>query len=153
MNEIMPYYNQVYATIALNNDPLRTMDLNAVSTGTAGQTTNGTDTNNTTNSNSSASRVVNSDTPQTMLSGDEDYATSATDSNGASNGTADSTNTSTGTMTGNTSGDTHTTGFVGLASDLIIRYRDSLINIDLTIITILGECFMQVWDSGDSLTY
>jgi hypothetical protein len=80
-----------------------------------------------------------------MLVGDADYATNATDSNSANHGTGDNIADSTNDVVGNST----TKGFQGIASDLMMRYRESLINIDVMILNELQEMFMLVWDNGD----
>lgn len=152
MNEIMPYYNQLYLSQQIEFDPLSTIDLHTVSAGETIQNTNIQGETTSESTNESHSRAVNSDTPQTQLSGDGDYATAGTDVNG--NGLASSTANEDSTQSTNSdsSGDTTVTGYQGLASDLIMRYRESLINIDLTIINAVEDCFMLVWSNGDSYT-
>lgn len=152
MNEIMPYYNQLYKSQQIEYDPLSTIDLHTITAGEVQQTSNSTGESNTENSNATQSRAVNSDTPQTQLSGDGDYATAGTDVNGTSTATGVGTEESSQTANTDSSGDTTITGYQGLASDLIMRYRESLINIDLSIINALEDCFMQVWSNGDSYT-
>lgn len=144
MNEIMPIYNQLYLSTQIEYGALNTVDLHTVNSNDNVQHA----TNATTSDTGSKSRAVQSETPQTMLSGDGDYATAATDAisdtTGVSNATEDSTNT--------LNGDNRITGYQGVASDLVMRYRESLLNIDLMIINDLEELFMLVWDNGDSYT-
>lgn len=152
MNEIMPYYNQMYESTKIEFDPLSTMDIHTVSATDTSQTNEGTGTNATTSDSNSKSRAVSSSTPQTMLSGNEDYAENAADSNAETVGTSNATEESSQTSNAESSGDTQITGYQGAASDLIMRYRESLINVDLMIIRDLEELFMLVWDNGDSFT-
>lgn len=150
-----------------------------------------THSDNTTNSNT-RSRAVTSDTPQTMLSGDEDYASGASDSASETTGTGgqdetteatsnstssgqdarDSESTSDSTTTGETgresdsqssvvssgedaresetAGDSRTKGRQGmLGSEAMMKYRESLLNIDVDIIDELNGLFMKIWSSGD----
>jgi len=152
MNEIMPYYNKLYLSTQLEIDPLKTVDLSTISHGTGEQT--GTQTANGTNNstNTAKSRAVNSDTPQTMLSDNEDYATAGVDSNSQS--TVEGTNEQSGNTTENSTTDSTVTssGYQGVPGTLITMYRDSLINVDLMVIGELEELFMQVWDTGDTYT-
>jgi hypothetical protein len=141
MNEIMPYYNQLYESTKVEYDPLSTVDLTTINTV---DTTNHSETNST-QGGTTASRSVSSETPQTMLSGNEDYATGAADTNATHNATGDNIEDTTGDVEGNT----QTTGYQGVASDLIMRYRESLVNIDVMILNELQELFMLVWDNGD----
>lgn len=152
MNEIMPYWNKMYASEQITYDPLSTVNLRTFSTGSATQESESSGESDATSLAIAKSRSVSSETPQTMLQGDADYATGAVDVN------SDSDNVSTGTQTGvesastESENETNTTGFQGAASDLIMRYRESLLNIDLQIVTQLEECFMLVWDNGDTYT-
>lgn len=182
MNEIMPYYNQLYKSEQYEYDPLLTVDMRTVSnevaetaddstsTGTSSDETTSTSHDETETSNSTQSgtraRSVSSDTPQTMLSGDGDYASSASDtvSDTTGSGSQDSATdgTSTSESEGTTSDTTHAEGTAQrdtdetrqgregmLGSEAILKYRESLINIDLMIIDDLKDLFMMIWGNGD----
>lgn len=137
MNEIMPIYNQFYKSQLLDVDPFLTFDTttdtlnNATSTATNASTSN------------SKGRAVSSETPQTQLSENGDYATGVTDNVGESinSGEAGSSDESTGNV--------NTKGFSGAMSDLLLRYRETFLNIDMQIISELQECFMLVWSNND----
>jgi hypothetical protein len=141
MNEIMPYYNKLYESEKIIFDPLSTVDLTTISVMNSDEHAEG----DSTQSGNSGTRSVASETPQTMLQPNADYAASASDSN--SNNTA----------SGNTSQDTtndvdtnsNTKGYQGVAADLLMRYREALLNIDVMIINELEELFMLLWDNGD----
>jgi hypothetical protein len=79
------------------------------------------------------------------LSGSGDYATSASDSNSASDSSGNSTQDETNDVNTNS----NTKGYQGVASDLLMRYREALLNIDVMILNELEELFMLVWDNGD----
>jgi hypothetical protein len=91
---------------------------------------------------------VNSDTPETPLSGDEDYATSLADVNSTAENDTTSTQGNTSDNTGTVNGTTTTTGFQGAASDLLTKYRATLLNIDMMILPQLNELFMLVRGNG-----
>jgi hypothetical protein len=152
MNEIMPFYNQYYLSTLIVIVPIQTTDLATANTMNDTQIANQTATNTSASNAAASARSVNSETPQTMLQSDEDYASGATDSNSqnTTNGTGNQVNNS--TTTDNAVGTTTITGYQGLASDLLIRYRDSFINVDMMIINELEELFMQIWDNGDAFT-
>jgi hypothetical protein len=151
MFEIMPTYNQVYASTLIDFDPLSTFDLSTTrtDTGTEAATTN----NNTTGRVNSAgqSRAVNFDTPQTQLSENEDYATSGADSKSTSltenSGTGSGTTNTNSAMNGNS----RTKGYQGSAADLLMKFRATIVNVDMMIINELSELFMGVWDNGDEM--
>jgi len=142
MNEIMPYYNQMYQSAQIEYEALSTIDLQTANTGNTTQE----QSTHAEGSSDNSSRAVSSTTPQTMLSGDADYASSAADSKAVSSSNQDGTLNTTLDSTN----DVHVTGYQGAASDLVVRYRQSLINIDMMIITEIEECFMLVWDNSDS---
>lgn len=152
MNEIMPFYNQYYLSTQIPIEPIRTTDLATNNNMTDTQVANQTSNNTSNSSATSAARSVSSDTPQTMLSGNEDYASAATDSNGENTTTGTGNQVSDGTTTDTVSGTSTVIGYQGAASDLLMRYRDSFINVDMMVINELEELFMQVWDNGDSFT-
>lgn len=137
MNEIMPLYNQFYKSQLLDVDPFITFDSATESSNQAESiATNSSDA-------TSKARAVNSDTPQTQLAGHEDYATSIVDNVAESNNTGDA-NSSDSSL-----GSVSTRGFSGAMSDLLVRYRDTFLNIDMQIIAELEDCFMQIWSSGN----
>jgi hypothetical protein len=146
MNEIMPAYNLLYLSTQMTFDPLKTIVMTTVNSTTQNTATTGTA--NTSADTNSKSRSVASETPQTMLSPDSDYASSASDVNGQASNTGTSTENSTQDATGNATNTVD--GYQGIPADLIMRYREAIINVDLMIINELAECFMQVWDNGDA---
>lgn len=152
LNEIMPFYNQLYDSTMIEYAALSTIHLQTV---TSGQTTGEENTSGNTTAtaqNESGSRAVSSQTPQTMLSGDEDYASAATDTNSKTVSESENDSTAMSTSQAESSGDSLVTGYQGTPADLIMRYRDSFLNIDLMVLRDLEELFMQVFDNGDSYT-
>jgi hypothetical protein len=152
MNEIMPFYNQMYLSTEVVINPLRTTDLTTTNSLTDTQTGEQTSTSSSNSTGTGHARSVSSDTPQTMLQGEEDYASGATDTNSQNATTGDGTQTNNTTATDEASGTTTIQGYQGAASDLLMRYRESFINVDMMVINELEELFMQVWDNGDSFT-
>lgn len=149
MAEVMPYYNDLYSTTKINFDPLSTVDLRTISSGS-----NETDVETLSESENETrsagnSRAVNSTFPQNMLSGSGDYATGATDTNSESDGSGSGKDTASSTTKGESDSESHTTGYQGVASDLVQRYRDTLLNIDLMVINELSDLFMMVWGNSD----
>lgn len=162
MSQIMPTYNELYATKTLIVDPLRTVDLKTLSIsdtseeGTSGSDYTGFSNGDTTVSSGSTSRQVGSETPQVFLSGEGNYATNAND--GRSDATAETVatetaNNSTDVETSRTSHDvmdTQVTGYQGSVSQLVMAYRQTIINIDMMIVNELETLFMGIWNSGDA---
>lgn len=151
MNEVMPYYNQLYESQRIEFDPLSTIDIRSLSTGktdTEGET-NAESTSEMTNTGDT--RSVQSDTPQVRLSGDGDYASSAADTISESTGTGSGTETQNVNSSETSENESRTTGYQGAPAGLIMEYRRSLMNIDLLVIDELGDMFMGVWDNGDDI--
>lgn len=161
MNEIMPYYNQLYSSTLLEFNPFYDVDItrkhNARSDGTRNETnenkSNGTN-QNTTNSNST-NRNLYSDTPQGALTGveTETYLTNATkdmlestdNSNGnfntSANGKSDSVIKNVEDYLETVKGKQGTEDY----SSLLLKYRETFLNIDLQIIEELSDLFLNLW--------
>lgn len=171
MNEIMPYYNQMYESSKLKIDPLSTIDLEEVfsrkskTTGEGTSSTSGTG-NNTNNFNSTDttdygkiskfSDIAQAQTTPNEILNDK-YLTSATVDDGQDKNTNTGTNTSqtesttSGTSTDKRNLDEDTTltrkGNNGTASEseLLNMYRETFLNIDMVIIDDLDELFLGIW--------
>jgi hypothetical protein len=171
MNEIMPYYNQMYESSKLKIDPLSTIDLEEVfsrkskTTGEGTSSTSGTG-NNTNNFNSTDttdygkiskfSDIAQAQTTPNEILNDK-YLTSATVDDGQDINTNTGTNTSqtesttSGTSTDERNLDEDTTltrkGNNGTASEseLLNMYRETFLNIDMMIIDDLDELFLGIW--------
>lgn len=171
MNEIMPYYNQMYESSKLKIDPLSTIDLEEVfsrkskTTGEGTSSTSGTG-NNTNNFNSTDttdygkiskfSDIAQAQTTPNEILNDK-YLTSATVDDGQDKNTNTGTNTSqtesttSGTSTDKRNLDEDTTltrkGNNGMASEseLLNMYRETFLNIDMMVIEDLSELFLGIW--------
>lgn len=171
MNEIMPYYNQMYESSKLKIDPLSTIDLEEVfsrkskTTGEGTSSTSGTG-NNTNNFNSTDttdygkiskfSDIAQAQTTPNEILNDR-YLTSATVDDGQDKNTNTGTNTSqtesttSGTSTDKRNLDEDTTltrkGNNGTASEseLLNMYRETFLNIDMMVIDELSELFLGIW--------
>lgn len=133
MCEIMPYYNQLYASAAIQFDPLVThkwSETTGRNSSTQGQSTA-----------SANNQHVNSDTPQGLLSiGNieaELYASSAAIAHDSSTGN------SSGTATENVS--VTSQGYDADPSELLLKYRETIVNIDQMIVNELQTLFMGVF--------
>jgi len=156
MNEIMPFYNQFYKSQLISIDPLLTFSTTAHSV-TDGSSLNESTTDSSggnTSVSAAKSRAVSSETPQTRLAGDGDYATAAQDSVSESTATGTATEVVKGRQAGTQGGtaDTQSHGFSQAQSTLLLQYRETFINVDMMVITELEGLFMLVWDNGDSFT-
>ena len=172
MNEIMPYYNKLYESELLEFNPLWTDDYNiSHNKGTDGTSVNISDRdnksngttvsiNNGTTSLDSTGRKRYSDTPQGALTDLEDdkYLTNAEkDTKEETENTKNDTNSanineekekiSNNNVFRNV--EEYLESVQGRrgrdASDLIIKYRETFLNIDMMIINDLEELFMHLW--------
>lgn len=168
LNEIMPYYNKLYMSELLEFNPLYTANLTRkknTNYNSDRNTTNDGTVNNTGNvDNTVHNHVVNSstdaysDTPQGSLTGviSMNYLTNArkVDDENTGDGTNKTTSKSdtiskeTGTDSFQ-SGEDYLENIVGYegvsASDLLLKYRETFLNIDTMIINDLEDLFIQLW--------
>ena len=149
MNEIMVFYNQLYVSETILFDPMLTINIETKGRSNDEGTNSGT--SQTTTGAESDSTATSSDYPQTQLSGVEHYATSSTKSVGNSETTAASEESSTNTNI--RENESATRGMQGLPSALLNDYRETFLNIDLSIITELEELFMSIWNISEDYTW
>lgn len=156
LREVMPYYNQLYKTTLLQFNPLESTDwVDTLTTEMHHQANEiGSQTGTNTAETTSGARNVQNDFPQVALSGNGDYATTAADSTSKTDVTGtqagESTNNSTGLDTGTVT--RHMVGRSGAPSQLLMEFRQTLINVDLMVLAEVAPCFMMLWDDGDSFT-
>lgn len=152
LNEVMPYYNEMYKSTLMDFDPLSTFDITTETEQTGTEELNTSGSTAVDSDSTSKSRAVQSNTPQTQLAGHEDYATAGADSN--SQTTVDSL-TEQETISASESENkslSRTRGYQAVPSSLILRYRETLINVNMAVINELEDQFMVVWDNGDTFT-
>ena len=152
LREIMPYYNKLYESEKIQFDPLTTMDFTDDTTSDSTSNSNSSQTSHNTNDVASKSRTVSSELPQVELSPNEDYASSAADSNSDTTTTGDGTASSTDTGTVNGTVSHATKGRQGPAASLLMNYRNSLLNIDMMVVQECAELFMGVVQTSDDYT-
>lgn len=149
MNEIMPYYNQMYKAELTERNPFITVKMTSKnsSSGTSKTTAESKETGSSTSSTDAKSRAVQSETPQVMLSGNGDYATGAADSTSLTGvkSSSDSAGSQSSTSTSDGTGESSQEGFSGSMASLIQAHRDAIINIDMMVIAQLESLFMYVW--------
>lgn len=171
LNEIMPYYNQLYKSELLEFNPFYDVDLtrSREGSGTSNRTSNNTETNNGTSKNvSSGSGTSNtvtlnrfSDTPQNSMDtqgiADSVPLTTVTKVNEDNTTTNESTDTLTrnDTKTGNGTENINNTdkyietvkGKQGTEnySSLLKKFRETFLNIDMMIIEDCSDCFFTLW--------
>lgn len=149
MNEIMPYYNQMYEAELVKRDPFLTVRMTSKnsSTGTSRTSAETSEHGKSTSSTDAKSRAVQSETPQVMLSGNGDYATGAADSTSLTGvkSTSESGGSQSSTSSSDGTGTSSQEGFSGSMASLIQAHRDAIVNIDMMVIAQLEPLFMMVW--------
>lgn len=137
MGEIMPYYNQLYESEKLKFDPLTDTDVTTTSNRKIDTINNEDITSN------NISRDLYSDTPQGALQGveSETYLTNARkiSDSGSSNssGTGNSNDAYLENIKGKRGGENY--------SDMLKKYRDTFLNIDMLVINELEDLFFNLW--------
>lgn len=171
LNEIMPYYNQLYKSELLEFNPFYDVNLtrSREGSGTSNRTSNNTETNSGTSKNvSSGSGTSNtdtmnrfSDTPQNSMDTqgitDSVPLTTVTKVNENNTTTNESTDTLTrnDSKTGNGTENINNTdkyietvkGKQGTEnySSLLKKFRETFLNIDMMIIEDCSDCFFTLW--------
>lgn len=137
MSEIMPYYNQLYESEKLKFDPLTDTDVTTTSNRKIDTKNNEDATIN------NISRNLYADTPQGALQGveSETYLTNARkiSESGSSNnsGTGNSNDDYLENIKGKRGGENY--------SDMLKKYRDTFLNIDMLVINELEDLFFNLW--------
>ena len=139
MKNIMPYYNQLYQSELLKIQPLVSVNRN------------GTNSSNSRTDGTTDTWSYYSDTPQGGIKGLEsnDYLTNATHNTGT-DGTSSTLNgetSDTETGTGNRS-DSYVDkilGYEGNQSEMLLKFRETFLNIDMMIIDELKDLFFTIW--------
>lgn len=146
LNEIMPYYNQLYTSARLEFDPL--LNSKITREHTLDRTDNNTDTLESNGESVGRREELVNNTPQgaiTRMELDEGaYLSSAKITNDNNTNMLNSTETS--NRVGKDIFKETVEGFNGVAaSKLLMDYRKTFLNIDMMIIKELDCLFMQVW--------
>lgn len=155
MNNIMPYYNQLYKSELLNIQPLVSVDRSVSHKGYGSESRitkrNGTNTNSSRTDGNTDTWSYYSDTPQGGISGldTNDYLTNATHNIGS-----DATNyTLNAASSDNETGDESrkdlyvdkVLGYEGNQSDMLLKFRETFLNIDMLIINELKDLFFTIY--------
>lgn len=165
LEEIMPYYNQLYESAKIKFNPMHDVDLtrehkrtentDATNNRETNVTSNGT-TNRTTSSNEDKKDLY-SDTPQGALTGveNETYLTNArkiTDSvNGSDSGEVNNTEKNIEGVTSNVdTTEDYLETLVGKQgtesfSSLLSKFRETFLNIDMMVIEEFSDLFFGLW--------
>ena len=153
MNEIMPYYNQLYKSELYTFNPLYDIDITRQHKvdKTEDSTTSTKDTSTTEQNNGNIHADAYSDTPQGGIAGVEklNYLTNyrkVTDTNTLNSKISGNTDTDTG-ITSLESYIETVKGKQGVRnySDLLKDFRSTFLNIDMQVIDSLSDLFMLLW--------
>lgn len=154
MNEIMPPYNKLYETERIKFDPLSTMDIRTVS-GDIGETiAEATEASEMDAKGIARGLQVSSSFPQTSLkeNGTGNYADSGAESDGSTENSSKGSGSSNSKNTTKNDATSSSSGYTGPASELLTRYRATILNIDMSIVADLNPLFMNIWGNGDTFT-
>ena len=151
LNEIMPKYNQLFYSADQDFNPIYNVDYNKVML--RDKSNNDKGTSNASSTDTANGKTVSSQTPQNQLNissaniDSVDYADDASWS--ASNGSSSSSGTTTNSGQENESIIENTKGNFGVVSaqDLILKYRETILNIEQMIIhdPRIEELFMLIY--------
>lgn len=155
LHEIMPYYNQLFYSADQDFNPIYNVDYKKTIMGSQNANSNTTSTGNDSTTNAEFTKSVNSRTPQDLLNIENTDIDSVNYADNADWGKASGTTTGTNTTTGNASSNGSTSSIettkgnfgVVSAQDLIIKYRETIINIEQQIINDprIKELFMLIF--------
>ena len=155
LNEIMPKYNQLFYSADQDFNPIYNVDYKKTMVGSQNANSNTTSTGSDSSTNEEFTKNVNAKTPADSLGigntgiDQVEYADDA--SWGKASGSTTGTNTTTGNSSsnGSTSSVETTKGNFGVVSaqDLIIKYRETILNIEQLIINDprIAELFMMIY--------
>lgn len=154
----MPTFNELYNSARFTYDPLSTIDIQTVTHQRGdSDTTSKNDEKSTTSGsvdNDSKSQSISSDYPAAMLSQAGDYASSGSNSSAKTltENKANSVGSSVGESSSSTvsDGTTRTSGRQVSGAQLVLEYRQTIINIDRMVIDSLDSLFMRIWETNDN---
>ena len=155
LNEIMPYYNQLFYSADQDFNPIYNVDYKKTILGSQNANTSSTTSGTDSTTTEDYSKGVNSKTPQDLLGISDtgiDTVSYADDASwGKNSGSSSATSSTTGNSSSNGSNSTieTTKGNFGVTSaqDLILKYRQTIINIEQLIINDprIKELFMLIF--------
>ena len=154
MCNIMPVYNKVYLATQRDYDPFNTVSMRTLNeaVGSGSQTHEDTATGSNTGANTTGSRAIVSQYPSSRLAGNENYATSGTDteSNSQSTNTTDNKANSQVDSVSENSATSETVGYDRPIWEIVDNLTRSFVNTDLMIVGELEDLFMQLHNNNDS---
>lgn len=151
LNIEMPYFNQWYKSTQIEFDPMRTVDMRTVSVATGNQKSESTGNSSSTATAESDSASKQLQYPQTRIVNGSEYATSGGEAESVSETQNDAMESGVSETDTESDTDTHMTGYQGIPADMLVSYRQSLVNVDRAVIEVLEPLFMGILNNGDSL--
>lgn len=148
MFEIMPYYNMLYPVID-DIDPLHNYSRDWDEDWNVDNTDNWSNGNKSKSDSTSNTESIYEDTPMNLLDSDSvrnlEYATNVTYNNSKDHSEAEGN--ATGDDVKNELGEKHhhQLGFTVSQSELFLKYREAVANIDMLVIKELESLFMGLW--------
>jgi hypothetical protein len=153
LEEIMPYYNQLYESAKIEFNPMHDVNLTREHKRTENEEASGNRTSTSTaNSNSTSNgKELYSDTPQGAITGldSSTYLTNATITEDANENTSNLSNNDNTTNNINTTED-YTETILGKQStesfsSLLNKFRETFLNIDMMVIEEFSDLFFGLW--------
>lgn len=145
MNEIMPYYNELYKSAKLEFNPFEDFSYTVEHEGENEST--GSESNSGTQNSSQSTTNKYSETPQNGLSGvlNDEYLTTATvnseSTSGSTSNSSSNKNSGTNRWVEVLSGKRNDSSY----SRMLQEFRRTFVNIDLDIINSLSDLFFNLW--------
>ena len=153
LEEIMPYYNQLYESAKIEFNPMHDVEVTTTHSGKGSEKGSGTRgvTSNTTIESNTTAKEKYSDTPQGGLSGIENdtYLTNASINNEISSGTSGITENETNNKNVDTT-EEYTESIIGKNggenfSTMLNKFRETFLNIDMQVINEFDDLFFGLW--------
>lgn len=153
LNEIMPYFNELYASVQYLSNPMDDVDYKRIIDGTENMRRD-EDTESTQNINSESNGLSYhsySDTPQGALTGvrEGNYLTNASKDEANNTGNSNTEGTFNTDETRDTTRNTVETVkgkmYGASKAKMVVEYRKAILNIDMQIIDELGDLFMMIF--------
>ncbi len=153
LEEIMPYYNQLYESAKIEFNPMHDVNVTTTHTGKGSENGHGSkDNTSKVQSNSNSNRKEKySDTPQGGLTGVENgtYLTSATINDISDSGNSSITDNETSSKNINTT-EEYTESIIGKNggenfSVMLNKFRETFLNIDMQVINEFDDLFFGLW--------
>lgn len=150
MNLRMPYYNKLFASMELEFNPLWTTDMTTESEGESKSTGSSEQSSTNANTTKSKSEAFANEYPQTNITPTGQYATTGTQGVSQNEGLANGQSTGADLNEAEQSGKSRMTGYQGIPGDIIMAYRNSVLNVMQMLIDDLEPLFMGILDRSGS---